>query len=310
MELDRGRGVLLYGQLATELKYRIAAGDLEPGDPLPSLREGERRWGVSLHTVRRAYQVLEEEGLVETRDRSGTRVSLELPGGGDRSRDGDRFARAIVRTARERFGWDVDHLLARLESLARDGGPRESVWVVECSRWLAGELARQLGERWAVDARPWPLEEIESAPPGLVVSTLYHHGEVEEKAGDRAPGPVFLTIELDPGYLARLNTALGSVGRRLVLCGVEPRTTRSMARDLSAALGREGEEIEMATAVTDRPRALLESTGMDTVIVCSPENWDALTEGERARPNVLAHGSRFRPEALERLGAERGWRSP
>lgn len=309
MTFDDGTdGVLLYRQLATELRYRIAMGNLEPGDRLPSLREGERRWGVSLHTVRRAYRALEDEGLVETRDRSGTRVSPHPPQV-EASRDGDRFASTVLRLARERFGWDVDRLLTRIEQQARETAPVDDrVWVAECSDWLSARLARQISARWDVDARPWRLDDVGSAPPGLLVSTFYHHLDVTRRAGPRTTEPVFLTVELDPTYLNEVEQALSSRARRLLLCGVEPGTTRAMARDLRTAINLEsGHGIDIAMAVTRVPSTLVDRASADTLVVCSPENWDALDDARRKLPHVLPHASRFRPEALEKLGANRGW---
>lgn len=60
-----------YRRLADELGEAIRAGVLRPGDRLPSVRETCRARGVSPSTVFQAYALLETQGLVEPRERSG-----------------------------------------------------------------------------------------------------------------------------------------------------------------------------------------------------------------------------------------------
>jgi DNA-binding transcriptional MocR family regulator len=68
----------LYRQYASEIAALIAAGQLRPGDRLPSVREARARRGISASTVFQAYQLLERDGLVVARPQSGFYVSLPL----------------------------------------------------------------------------------------------------------------------------------------------------------------------------------------------------------------------------------------
>lgn len=68
----------LYRQYASEIAALIAAGQLRPGDRLPSVREARARRGISASTVFQAYQLLERDGLVVTRPQSGFYVNLPL----------------------------------------------------------------------------------------------------------------------------------------------------------------------------------------------------------------------------------------
>lgn len=61
----------LYRQLATHYLEGIRAGSLAPGDKLPSLRSLMRQHDISLSTALQLCRVLESEGWVEARDRSG-----------------------------------------------------------------------------------------------------------------------------------------------------------------------------------------------------------------------------------------------
>lgn len=64
-----------YEALVNLIREWIAAGTLRAGDRLPSVREMSTRLGCSTVTVHHAYGILEDEGIVESRPRSGFFVS-------------------------------------------------------------------------------------------------------------------------------------------------------------------------------------------------------------------------------------------
>ena len=64
----------LYHQIAAQLKSLIYSGQLPAGTLLPSIREFARETQCSVITIRRVYQDLESEGLVRTRQGTGTFV--------------------------------------------------------------------------------------------------------------------------------------------------------------------------------------------------------------------------------------------
>lgn len=61
----------LYERLANELQQRMTSGLYPAGHRLPSIREMSVERGVSISTVQEAYRRLEEQGLVESRPKSG-----------------------------------------------------------------------------------------------------------------------------------------------------------------------------------------------------------------------------------------------
>lgn len=64
----------LYVQVATILREQIAAGELAPGDPVPSESQLQATHKVSRVTVRKAVDVLRNEGIVYTIPQRGTYV--------------------------------------------------------------------------------------------------------------------------------------------------------------------------------------------------------------------------------------------
>jgi GntR family transcriptional regulator len=67
-------GTPIYNQIADQIRYRIASGQLRPGDDLPPIRGLAESLRVNPNTVARAYRELEQEGLVEKRRTTGTFV--------------------------------------------------------------------------------------------------------------------------------------------------------------------------------------------------------------------------------------------
>lgn len=72
--LDPALPTPLYAQLAERLRAAIAAGDLSPGELLPSVRQLAGKLRLNPGTVVQAYRDLEGAGLVELRQGSGTYV--------------------------------------------------------------------------------------------------------------------------------------------------------------------------------------------------------------------------------------------
>jgi len=64
--VDPMSDVPVYIQLADLLRQQIATGELQPRRPIPSIRTLQQRYGVADGTVKKAVQVLRDEGLVRT----------------------------------------------------------------------------------------------------------------------------------------------------------------------------------------------------------------------------------------------------
>lgn len=64
----------VYKQITSQLRCAIAAGEIGPGDALPTVRQLAGDLGVNFNTVANAYRALAQEGLVETHQGRGARV--------------------------------------------------------------------------------------------------------------------------------------------------------------------------------------------------------------------------------------------
>lgn len=69
--IERDEGSTLQTQICDALSRAISTGQFSPGDPAPSTRRLSRTLGVSRNTVSIAYQALVDQGILESRERSG-----------------------------------------------------------------------------------------------------------------------------------------------------------------------------------------------------------------------------------------------
>ncbi len=72
----------LYEDVVSQVLELIASGELPPGERLPPERELAGRIGVSRSVLREAFRVLEERGIVLSRQGSGRRIRMPVGDGG------------------------------------------------------------------------------------------------------------------------------------------------------------------------------------------------------------------------------------
>lgn len=71
--------IFLYRQISESIRRQILAGEIKPGDHLPSVREMTQQWNCTIGTVQHAYQELVAQGLITSRAGQGTRVVDHIP---------------------------------------------------------------------------------------------------------------------------------------------------------------------------------------------------------------------------------------
>ncbi len=75
IHIDSASRVPLYAQIVEQIKAQIAAGQLTPGNQLPTIRRLATDLRINFNTVVRAYRELEREGLISTQRGRGTFVA-------------------------------------------------------------------------------------------------------------------------------------------------------------------------------------------------------------------------------------------
>jgi GntR family transcriptional regulator len=75
VKVDRTEPVLLYDQVAAEIRRAIANGEAKPGERLPPARDLATVLDVNPNTVLRALRILRDEGLLEFRRGRGVTIA-------------------------------------------------------------------------------------------------------------------------------------------------------------------------------------------------------------------------------------------
>lgn len=111
----------MYHQIEVQLRALIINGLLPEGTLLPSIRELAQDVACSVITIRRVYQDLENEGLLRTKQGTGTFVST-IPAG-----DKESYRRSAVTEAFEqavetglRVNYSGDELITLFNKVLQD----------------------------------------------------------------------------------------------------------------------------------------------------------------------------------------------
>ena len=162
--IDRDSGTPVHEQLTEQLRFLIASGRFQVDETLPSTRTLAKRVGVSFHTIRKAYQHLEREGLLEAKMGSGYIVRERAPLG--KSERIERGA-AVVQEALQKLvalglrDGEVEYLFQeQFDALSR-GVPGPKVVFAAAYRELAEAGTRQLGQALHLAVEAATLDRLE-----------------------------------------------------------------------------------------------------------------------------------------------------
>lgn len=72
-------GQPIYEQIANQIKAMIMNGKLKEGDALPSMRALAQDLRISVITTKRAYEILEAEGMIQSFTGRGSFVAAQNP---------------------------------------------------------------------------------------------------------------------------------------------------------------------------------------------------------------------------------------
>lgn len=217
--LDRQAETRLADLLRGRLLVSIHTGRVKAGDRLPSYREVADETGVDLRAVARAYAVLETEGLVEVRGRSGVFLAEQKRIGGRLLAETARWLVAVGREA-----WTRRLRVPDLPDFVKECTASRVVRcafvesTVDQAASIGTELREDFGfevatvhaDRFAPlvvdgeDPRPRLPPELREAD--FISTTAFHEKEMQEVAG-RLEVPL-VVIRLNPMFTREVQRTL------------------------------------------------------------------------------------------------------
>lgn len=75
LKIEFESDIPIYTQIKNQIIEGIASGMLKEGDEMPSIRQLASDFGINLHTVKKAYDILKDEGFLSVHRRKGYVVS-------------------------------------------------------------------------------------------------------------------------------------------------------------------------------------------------------------------------------------------
>lgn len=99
LKLDFSNDIPIYQQIRNQIVAALAAGDLLPGEKLPTIRALAEETGINMMTVSKAYQLLKAEGYITTGRRDGAVVRLPAGAPDPRTLEGLRLRLCELRLA-------------------------------------------------------------------------------------------------------------------------------------------------------------------------------------------------------------------
>jgi DNA-binding transcriptional regulator YhcF (GntR family) len=280
------------GQLYSMLRARVIAGihsgQYDVGHRLPTYREIASEVGVDLRAVARAYAVLEREGLVEVRGRSGVFVAPQESIGGTVLAETSRWLSAVLREARLRripvpqfpdfvrqctqstlvrcvcFDETEDQVSALCEELTEEFGLHATGALV---RSLAAPSGGAQGRRMPATVRK----------ADFLVTSLYHMGAVAPLAEQW--GMPLVVIRLCPDAVHRLHDWLRH--HELPVIHVDP----AFPDRIRAILNGDGQRIRPVSA---RDRRAVAALDREQPVMISPAARQRL--GDVPLPPSFIHG--------------------
>lgn len=112
--------VPIYQQIRNQIIAGISAGELEPGEQLPTVRGLAMEIGINSMTVSKAYQLLKQEGYVYSDRRNGVCVCRDFEQRKTLTKAGMEELRCIIAEAKI-GGMKKEDFLQICESLFGEG---------------------------------------------------------------------------------------------------------------------------------------------------------------------------------------------
>ncbi len=78
IEIDFNSDEAIYVQLCNQIIMGIATSQFREGEQLPSVRQLADMIGINMHTVNKAYSILQQEGFVKIDRRRGAIIAIDL----------------------------------------------------------------------------------------------------------------------------------------------------------------------------------------------------------------------------------------
>lgn len=178
LEIDPESNQSASEQLVGQLRYLIATGHYKVNDPLPSTRDLGDHLDISFHTVRKAYKILEEEGLLTSKVGSGYTVKERSPL--NKSDRIERGAKVVEEALQQLIGLglseaEIESLFEEQTTLLDHAGVERKLVTVGPYPEINAMCARQLSNALQQAVQPVALARLDKHKDADFAFTPYNY---------------------------------------------------------------------------------------------------------------------------------------
>ncbi len=259
----------IYRQLVDSIRAAIKKGILTAGQQLPTVQDMSADLGISIGTIKRAYDELEREGILEKGQGRGTFVKYK-PSPASRKEQAMAAIDALLNDMEE-MGLTATEINIFLNLKLRERAEQEQlvkVAMLECSPENLTQIAEQMRQLGGIELHSHLMDSVEAYPykigedMDLVVTSAAHAREVEELL----PVPkrvIRVGLRLTPSCLAEIVKL-----RKHQVAGILCYSSR-FGTLLQSTCGTYAEDITVPEPVTFSPELDVDEflQGKDAVLV-------------------------------------------
>lgn len=176
-------------QIKEQIKIALLLGNLRPGEMLPSIRDLEKELGINRNVIRKAYQELEEDGILKMIQGKGVLVNKHLNYRKNRELldSWEQLVKQIEKSCQSKglvLSAFARYLYHKAIELERDGAP---LIYVDVTTALAKERAEQIAKTLNVNVGGISIDQLKemkrskTIPPGVKVTCNYYRYEQVHK---------------------------------------------------------------------------------------------------------------------------------
>lgn len=164
--IDSNLNIPIYQQLVDMTRVAVKKGELASGQQLPTVQELSQELGVARGTIKRAYDELEHEGLIEKVQGRGTFVCYQPANSGSRKEQAMAAIDQLLNQL-EDMGLSAQEINIFINLKLRERAEEEAyikVAVIECNPENLSQMSEQLSHITQVELHSFLLESIQQYP--------------------------------------------------------------------------------------------------------------------------------------------------
>ncbi len=268
LSIDRASNTPVREQLVEQLRYLIASGHFPVNETLPSTRKLADQLGVSFHTVRKAYQALQDEGLVDVQVGRGYTVLDRTPL--EKSERMERGAEVVHDALQKLIGLglddaEIEYLFQEQANLLEHAQLERKLLVAHPTAELGALYAEQIASALQRSVEAVALDHLRGHQDADFVFTPFEHLNRAMQAVPRADTVGFVTY-LPADLLERIARLRSDEAVGLVTRSAE--TIQPLTQQLRAHSGFGGQI--MAASVGDGADHLASFLDQTDVLLYTP----------------------------------------